>query len=753
MSKGVPAAVHAVVPVYAVTLLLSAFLLFLVQPMFGKMILPMLGGSPSVWNTAMLFFQALLLAGYAYAHGTSRFLSIKTQALLHLALLLAFVFVLPLAIPEGWVPPAGEDPTFWQLGLMAVAVGGPFFVLSGSAPILQHWFAHTSHPDAHNPYFLYASSNLGSMTALLAYPFLVEPALKIGEQSAGWSFGYGLLIACVLASAFLAWKHAEPGKRIAQESGGAETITWERRALWIVLAFVPSSLMLGVTTFITTDLATVPLLWIVPLALYVSTFIIVFAKKPMPPRRLTLPFHAFLLMLLLTIEICLIPIDKTFLMALHILLFFFTALMCHHELAASRPHAGHLTQFYLIMSLGGALGGFFNAIIAPNVFIVPLEYALVLALSAFMRFSSEERAGVSACLERLKASAESGFAAFLRMSGLPFIVIVAVMSMLSPHLIPEPKALMAIGLISLLLLPLLLRRRWVFGFCAMAILLVHPPGQNADRLFIEKMHYRDRNFFGILKVGDTGEGIRLLLHGTTIHGAQAIAPEYSKVQISYYSTFSPLTEAFSMADNMSMPQKIGVLGLGIGVAACYQKEGRGFEFFEIDPAVVKVAEDPKLFTYLSGCGSPYEITLGDGRLKIAEEPDHSFDVIFLDVFSSDNIPIHVITAEAMALYKTKLKENGFIVLNTSNRFMDLLPVTAAAAQAIDMKVFSKFTEAGTLEDSGLPYNGAEFVVFTSNPLHMAYLKEKGWAEPQPEPGVRLWTDHYSNIVSVLKVFK
>jgi len=753
MTAKTSAAIRAVVPVFALTLLLSAFLLFLIQPLFGKMILPLLGGSPSVWNTAMLFFQVLLLAGYAYAHGTARFLNMRTQAVVHFVLLAVFIFVLPIAIPEGWVPPTGKDPTLWQLGLMAVAVGGPFFVLSGSAPMLQHWFAHTDHPDADNPYFLYAASNLGSMTALIAYPFIVEPALKISEQSLGWSFGYGLLIVFVMLSALLALRHSKPGISIARESHDTEIITNQRRLLWLALAFVPSSLMLGVTTFIATDLASAPLLWIVPLALYVSTFIIAFAKKPIPSRNLTLTIQAFFLILLMTIEICLIPLDKAFLISTHILLFFFTALMCHHELAASRPHARHLTQFYLIMSLGGALGGFFNAIIAPNVFVTALEYGLVLAFSAFVRYSSEDRAGFKVCLERLRASMRSGIPAFIKTSGLPFIVITLVMSLSSHHLLSMPKLLIIIGLVTLLMLPLLIRRRWVLGFCALAVLIIHAPGQNLDKLFVKETHYRDRNFFGILKVGDVDDGIRLLLHGTTIHGAQAIDPAHKLVQISYYSRFSPLTDAFAMADNMSMPQKVGVLGLGIGVAACYRKEGRSFDFFEIDPAVVKVAEDPSLFTYLSDCGSPYEIVLGDGRLKIAEKPDGYYDVILLDVFSSDNIPIHVITFEAMMLYKKKLKDNGFIVLNTSNRYMDLLPVTAAAAKAMDMKVFSKFAGGGKMEDSGIPYSAAEFVVFTNNPLHMAYLKEKGWTEPAQSPDVHLWTDQFSDIVSVLKVFK
>ncbi len=736
--------------VYAVTLLLSAFLLFLVQPMFGKMILPLLGGSPSVWNTAMLFFQALLLAGYAYAHGTARLLPIKAQALLHLALLVAFVFVLPIAIPEGWVPPAGKDPTFWQLGLMAVAAGGPFFILSGSAPMLQHWFAHTDHPDAHNPYFLYAASNLGSISALLAYPFFVEPAMQISEQSAGWSLGYGILIACVLVAAMLAWRHAGPGKTIAGADGDSETITWKCRALWLVLAFVPSSLMLGVTTFITTDLASVPLLWIVPLALYVSTFIIVFARKPLISAEKTYYWQGLIIMMILGLIGSMTEIAKPAMIVAHLILFFLTALMCHHELAQSRPHARHLTQFYLIMSLGGALGGFFNAIIAPNLFVVPIEYGMVLALACFMRESTEPQKSLAVSWDRFKTMLKKRERGYLFKSGILSVSIVLVSTAACTYLAEHGAIRMVLMGMILTILTLNLEKRWIFGFCTFFILMLHPPGFFWGGTIYDRLVHQDRNFFGVIRVVDMQKaGIRTLLHGTTIHGTQPLAAEHKLIQLSYYSETSGITDAFRLLDNSSVPQKVGVIGLGIGVTSCYAKEGRSFEFFEIDSAVKEVAENRHFFTYLSDCGSPYDIILGDGRIKMAEQPDGKYNAIVIDAFSSDSIPIHLLTIESFNLYKMKLKPGGYIIINISNRYINLRPVVASAAEALAMKAYVIVTKEGAVEN--MPYYQAEFMVITGDPAHGEALKERGWSEETPKEGFRLWTDQYSNITTLFKL--
>lgn len=737
------------VPVYAVTLLLSAFLLFLIQPMFGKMVLPLLGGSPSVWNTAMLFFQALLLAGYAYAHGTARYLNIKVQALIHLGLLVLFVAVLPIAIPEGWFPPPGKDPTFWQLGLMAFVVGGPFFVLSGSAPMLQHWFAHTKHKDSDNPYFLYAASNLGSVSALLIYPFFVEPALKISEQSMGWAYGYGGLIVMVLLSALLAWGHEAPTKKEAKKD--PDPITWKRRGMWLLLAFIPSSLMLGVTTFVTTDLASAPLLWIVPLTLYVTTFIIAFARKPLISAEKTYYYQGLLFIMMLSFMAVMADLSKPIMILTHLLLFFFTALMCHHELATSKPHARHLTQFYLFMSLGGALGGFFNAIIAPNIFIVPFEYAIVLALGCFMRESLVPEKAFAACWPKFRDALKKREKGFMNGTGLTYVVLILLASLATLYFKDFGSLRFLLLVVFLTVLTIIMEKRWVFGFSALIILTLHPPGFFWGGSMFDEIIYRDRNFFGIVRVADAKEeGIRLLLHGTTIHGTQALAAEHKNLRLSYYSESSGITDAFAMA-NQSGDQKVAVLGLGIGVTACYQKDGRHFDFFEIDPAVVEVAENRRFFTYLSDCGSPYDIKLGDARIKMTDETDKHYDIIVVDVFSSDSIPVHLLTFEAFELYKGKLKDDGFIVINISNRYMDLKPVIASAADKLGMKAYNKLSDEGKIE--GMPYHQADFVVMTNTSEQEAFLKSKDWNVITPNEEFRLWTDQYSNIVALFKFFQ
>lgn len=738
------------VPVFATTLLLSAFLLFLIQPLYGKMILPLLGGSPSVWNTAMLFFQTLLLAGYAYAHGTARLLSVRTQAILHIILLAVFLFVLPIAIPDDWIPPVDRNPTFWQLGVMAATVGGPFFILSASAPIIQHWFSFTPHKDADNPYFLYASSNLGSMTSLIAYPFLIEPFLGIVDQSVKWSFGYSLLIAFILLSALFVWKHApkqtkKDKEKAAQKLQDTEVITHKRRAIWILLAFLPSSLMLGVTTYITTDLASVPLIWIVPLALYVGTFIIVFARKPWITYGASLKIQAILLVLLFATISSGLIIDDSVKFIMHLIAFFFCALTCHFELARLRPHAGHLTQFYLFMSIGGALGGTFNALIAPTLFSLPIEYAMVLAAAVFVRYiSSEEKHTRKQLTDELILGVAIST---------PIVVIPVLMSQ-SEFMINHPNfnaaCLLVVLFATVFALLVVSQKRWVFAMCAVIIIMAHPPGgvwTSTDIL------HTSRNFFGVLRVGDTKLDTRWMIHGITIHGTQAKAEEHRLKPLAYYTKYGALYEGFQLADSRDGAQKIGVLGLGIGTVACYQREGRYFDFYEIDPDVAKIAEDPEYFTFLSDCGSPYEIILGDARMTVKDKPDGSYDVMFIDVFSSDNIPIHVITKEAIALYDQKLKEDGFILMNISNRFLDLQPVLARIAESLGFMAFGKISAAGKLPDTNLRYTAASGAVLTRSEEDAQALLNMGWKRLKTEEKIKLWTDDYSNIVSVLRVFR
>lgn len=716
-------------PVYALTLLLSAILLFSIQPMFSKMVLPLLGGTPQVWNTAMLFFQVTLLAGYAYAHISSKILPVKAQALLQLILLIIFVYVLPFGIPEGTQPPITNDPTFWQLALMAGTIGGPFFVLAGSAPLLQRWFSQTDHPDADNPYFLYGASNLGSMGALLAYPVLLEPFLDLTQQAKFWALGYVVLIACVTVAGLLVWKRSQlKSNKPSSKQADPMSISWALRLKWLALSFVPSSLMLGVTTFITTDIASVPLLWILPLALYLSTFIIVFARRQLFSIHSIMALHA-ILMVALIIQMLVIDVPPFALIAFHMALFFVAALSCHAQLASLKPEASKLTEFYLIMSIGGALGGVFNALIAPNYFIIPIEYALALVAACLLRYIGRKPV-------------------FKIGSGFFVLAAIAALAIISLGGFPDwILFIIAFGLV--VSFAWVMNMRFIFTAAIAVCLLAHPPGYDWGNGFYKDILHHDRNFFGVMKVIDTASDERILLHGTTNHGTQALIEEHRLTPLSYYSETSPLRDVFSIFDARNGEQNIGVLGLGVGVVACYQKDNRHFDFFEIDPDIVRVAENKDYFTFLSDCGSSYDTILGDGRLTIKDKPDQSYDLIVLDAFSSDNIPMHLLTIEAIELYLQKLKPNGVLTFNISNNYLDIEPVLTLAAEHLSLKGYAKLSEGLSIEGTNIEGNLAEYFAFTDNMVIAAQLEAEGWTEGMKRSGVRLWTDKFTNIVSVL----
>jgi spermidine synthase len=714
------------VALYSVTLLLSASLLFVVQPMFSKMILPLLGGTPQVWNTAMLFFQLLLLGGYAYAHGTTKYMHVKSQAILHLVLLGIFFFVLPIAIPEGWVPPVSKDPTWWQLSLMTITIGGPFFVLSGSAPMFQRWFAGTDHKDADNPYFLYGASNLGSMTALILYPVVIEPAMNLNQQSNSWMFGYAGLIALTFLCVLVVWK-SNLRKKVKKITENREIISWSRRGKWLLLSFIPSSLMLGVTTYITTDVASVPLLWIIPLALYVGTFIIVFARKPIISPEKSSETFGFILVFILVFMMLYQPKGIIF-VPFHLTLFFFAALVCHGALASSKPSASNLTEFYLIMSIGGALGGVFNALIVPNIFVIPVEYALVLGLATCMRFANQKQ-------EKIKP--------YFVLLGL--VVVVTVTSAIKAESIII-KGIMAF--LALTVLGLILNKRWVFGVTVAITLLIAPPGDIWD-YFTRDNIFQDRNFFGVMRVIDTDDNQRIFVHGTTVHGTQSLEKGYEHTPMSYYSRNSPIADMFEYAHTYFDKQKVAVLGLGVGVTACFDKKGRSFDFFEIDPGIIQIAQDPKYFTFLSGCGSPYNVIEGDARLTLARKSDESYDFILADAYSSDNIPVHLITREAIALYLQKLKPEGILGFNISNSYLDIEPVLAEIADSFGIKGYAKFSKGKLINGLEIKSNDTAAFAFALNEQQEAFFIQNGWTPAQKRKGVGLWTDTFSNIVGVI----
>ncbi len=731
-------AFRAYVPLFAITLILSAFLLFSVQPLFGKMVLPLLGGSPSVWNTAMVFFQAALLGGYGYAHLTARYLKPRMQAVLHVALLALCIFVLPIAIPEGWAnPPASENPVWWMLGLMAAAVGAPFFVLAGTAPLLQSWFSTTDHPDAHNPYFLYAASNLGSMAALLLYPVVIEPALGLQQQSLYWMYGFIALIVLIA----LAGSKARPqplSLSTAQPlpiTPASTPPTRATRLKWLLLSFIPSSLMLGVTTYITTDVASAPLLWVIPLALYLLTFIIVFARHTTLSVKRAYGWQSIAVILIALIFVRdPFMLTKAVSVTLHLLTFFLCALTCHLSLAQRRPAPEHLTEFYLIMALGGVLGGVFNSLVAPYLFSLPLEYTLMIALSMVAPFIAGDFA--------FRLSEITRHYRF---------VIMAVVAALTAMLFPTSGSLVVIMMVVMLYALISLRFKHSAFIVALLGVLLCDPGFNWASL--KTTLHIERNFFGVIRVANTERGgMRALYHGTTLHGTQAQNEKFRLVPISYYAATSPGGQVFGMIDKLPKdpPQKIAILGLGLGSVACFVAPQRDFVFYEIDPAIKRVAENKNLFTYLSDCGSPYEVKIGDGRLRMMDAADGTYDMIFLDAFSSDAIPVHLLTREAFALYFRKLKPDGLIVVHISNRFLDLAPLVAAQAKNSGAQVWFNSNRSALAAPPDITIQASVFGIMSKSDdmaaiVNGQFKQLRGYKGPVIAP----WTDDYANIFTLM----
>ncbi len=729
-------------PVFAATLFTSAFLIFAVQPMASKMLLPLLGGSPSVWNTAMVFFQAMLLGGYAYAHFISKVLPLKAQAILHVGLLCFFTTVLPLTIPADAHPPAGGGQDMWQLGIMLTCIGGPFFILAASAPLFQHWFASSGHKDAENPYFLYAVSNVGSMMALLGYPLVIEPFLKLSEQTNSWFGGYAILIGLVALCGFLVRNGVKPVTRIASNSDTSR-VTWTERAVWTFLAFIPSSLMLGVTTLITTDLASAPMIWIVPLAIYLATFIIAFSNKPIMGVEITRELTPYILCLvILLFMLSGFIFLKIPMIIVHLLTFYMCALLCHSELARAKPSAAHLTEYFLIISFGGVLGGIFNALLAPKIFMSPTEYSLSLGVIGFIVWAGFNN--FPAIKNKFNATQDTARPIKIMIMD---VVIVAVGAGLcvATYMIEDDVIQMILSVGIFIYLLMIVQKHGPFAFvCLITLLSFQSTIWSEEKVLLAE----DRNYFGIIRIYEE-KNYNFLYHGTTLHGAQPRDEKLQFMPVTYYSPGGPASNVFEQISKKHGKQEIAVLGLGVGSVVCYKAPERHFDFFEIDQDIARYAEDPKYFTYLSGCKSPYSIILGDGRLKIAEKPNKHYDMIFLDAFSSDNIPIHVMTKEAFKIYFDKLKDDGVITMNISNRYLDLRPVLVAIGKELGFTVYFKFHAPETKKDDiSELYTTSMFAIMAKDEKTLApYVENYDWKPYTKDYQVRAWTDDYANILS------
>lgn len=757
--------------IYASAILLSAALLFTVQPMVAKMILPRLGGTPVVWNTCMVFFQAGLLLGYAYAHGLTRRLRPRAQLAVHAVVLLLPFLVLPLRIRASTPSFEGGAPIAWLLGTLALAVGLPFFAVSVTAPLLQRWLATTDHGAGRDPYFLYAASNAGSLGGLLAYPLLLEPLFPLGVAPEGgtgpgggisqgelWTAGYAVFALLALAAGVLMLRRNRNGTPRTDAEEPSRPVTAGDRVLWVALAAVPSSVLLGSTQYLTTDLAAVPLLWVVPLALYLLTFVLAFARGP----RLPAPVSGTLLGIA-TIGIAVefspdVPVPLPVSIGLHLAALFFAALACHHRLADHRPSADHLTEFYLLIAAGGVLGGTFNALLAPLLFDHLFEYPLALILACLLRAPWQERERRPGILARA--------ADLLLPAAILAVGLAAAKWLPRPH--GERDLLriwLVLGLPAAFALALIgWRLRFALACAVVFGLSWRQAVGTAD------LQYAERTYFGILRVVtvdgaplkfDASSGMRfhvpyrVLIHGGTRHGTQALLPTLGGKPTTYYHPSGPVGQIFETFGEDTRFDRIVVVGLGVGTIAAYGRDGQRMRFYEVDPEVVRVARDSGLFTYLDETAAEVDVEVGDGRILLSRAPDDEFGLVALDAFSSDSIPMHLITREAIALAFRKASPDGLVLVNVTNRYLEMEPVVAAIARDLGLVAKIRRDSIASPREAAEGKDASVWALLARREEALGPIAEDPrWtiarAETDPPPARYLWTDEYSNLLAVLR---
>lgn len=722
--------------VFTLALFVSATLMFEVQPMFTRMVLPVLGGSPGVWSVAMVFFQAMLLAGYFYAHVLTRYVPLRRAALIHIGVLSAALLSLPIVRASGFVQPPETGAAFWLIGLFGASVGLPFFALSGNGPLLQAWFARSGHRQSHDPYFLYGASNLGSFAGLLLYPALIEPTLRLSEQSGLWTIGFAILLA-LIACASLQALRAGAGQGQLAASGPAKPLPAGQILRYVGLAFVPSGLLVAVTAQLSTDVAAAPLLWVLPLALFLLTFVLAFREKPVLAHKTMLQVQPFLV----GAAIILVAASALFSMLAAIALMLATCFVCtmvaHGELFRLRPPASQLTSFYLWMSVGGVLGGIFAALLAPVLFSTVLEYPVLLVAAMLCR-PAPQPAGkwwTDALVFGLAGLALS-LPALLGLVHLPddlemarFLVIVA----------------LAIGI------AISGRSKgMVTGLTAATLLLALAWQTGAGRVTSV------RSFFGVHKIADIQHGrVRILYHGTTIHGGQRLANEDGSPatgrpeRLTYYYEGGVLDQAIRSARAAHDGRiDVAVVGLGAGTLACAAAPGENWRFFEIDPEIIRIARDPQKFRFLSACQPAAAVVAGDARLTLAADPG-KYDLLVLDAFSSDSIPVHLLTREALQLYMSRLNPNGSLLLHISNRHMQLAEVVAAGADDLGLSAWLG-QDTSPLDFERDFHAHATIAVIAKTDAALGPLTTQlPWAKMRADPAVRVWTDDYSNILQAI----
>lgn len=669
---------------FFLNILIGAFLLFLIQPMMAKLILPYVGGAPAVWIVTMLFFQLLLLGGYGYAALTSAYMTPRTQSVLHLAIyVLAAALFLPLQLHMA-TGELSESPEQWVLITLLLTIGLPYFLLSSNSTLTQRWYHHCY---GTSPYFLFSISNVGSVLGLLGYPLLVEWLFPLQQQMFLWGTSFLLIVALVGALALTVGMHRQSSQPKSETLG--KNLPFRQAMLVVFLGFIPSSLFLGTTLLVTTDIASFPLLWVIPLTLYLLSFIVVFSSRGSAWALMAQKLHPIAFFFLLMLH-SFVGADSAFYavqIAAYFVGLFIIALSCHGRAAMEKPQPQYLTAFFFWLSVGGALGGLFNTV-APYLFDGIFEYVIVV------------------CLSLLALPARH-------------------LTKENPYTIQSPKrAMVAAG-----------------GIVVVAAgMWFHMSSSTPENVL-----FSGRNFFGVSKV-TAGESVINYQHGTTLHGLQPIDAEHRLKPTSYYGHVNNLIER--LPDSFYQ-RPFGVLGLGAGTAACFAHPGQRLDFFEIDPMVIAIARNPDYFTYVRDCPGDIQIIQGDGRLALGEQPDQKYNLLVMDAFTSDAIPVHLVTKEAVGTYMDKLHPTeGVLAFNISNRHLDLKYVMARLAEAYGWRAYYKFYH----EDPDDPYDAnAIWMIMLpdGSPWHDVMLDTEAGLLEAPE-GTPLWTDDYSHILPLIK---
>ena len=720
-------------PLFVAAILVGSFLLFLVQPLMARLLLPRLGGTPNVWNSAMLVYQALLLGGYAYAHFIGR-LTLRRQLMLHIGLLALAALTLPLALTDIADFGPGME-VFWVPALLFASVGPVFFLISAQAPLIQRWYA--ADPQAGDPYPLYAASNLGSFAGLLSYPLLIEPLLPLGAQSLIWSLGYGAMLLLLLLVVRARWTSASPDVSSADAAPvSAAPIGWRRITLWLALAAVPSGLMLSTTTHLTTDIFAMPLLWVIPLGIYLLSFSVAFAENRTLARYITI---AAPVVVLLAGGMAMVSQsgENPWLLVASVALLFVVAVTLHARMYELRPDPSRLTLFYLVMSAGGALGGLFTALIAPLVFDWVWEHPLLVFAAAVLI-----PVGVLAQWQLRVANNGTQRLAMLA-AGLVLAMVAALFLFRAVGADTMGVAFAIFFAMAVLALALKFNRLAFLAVFALMMVGIGAVGHGRAYANGERV----RSYFGVYTVSDlTEHGIRQLTHGTTQHGRQYLDPATRREPTAYYGRTSGVGLLLTKASAVFGPQaRVGIVGLGAGTLACYREPQQSYRFYEIDPAILAFSSQGQ-FTFLSDCAPASETVIGDARLALETEAAAQYDVLVVDAFSSDAIPLHLLTREALQAYRRSITDKGAIAIHISNRFIDLEPVLAALTKDAGMTAAVRVDDP----DSSRGLTVSKWVLLTPDAATLSGIAQATgpgqWRELAP-PIDSVWSDQYASTLT------